>query len=218
MDRKEIKELAKSKIKGNKWNIIWPVLVISVIESILTSIFGGRIEVDFTNLESISLVNVSPRYYIGSIIVTLIVGLITAGYLKYILNFVRTGKFEFNDIIDTVKAKWLNLLIAEILTTIIVALCAMLFVIPGIIMAIAYTFVTYLVIDTDVSGSDSLKKSREMMKGYKWNYFVFGLSFIGWIILIPFTLGLILIWLYPYMTVANTIYYEKLKELDSKNK
>jgi len=216
MDRKEIKELAKSKIKGNKWNIIWPILVISVIESILNSIFSGRIEVDFTNLESISLVNISPRYYIGSTLVTLIIGIITAGYLKYILNFVRTGKFEFNDIIDTVKAKWLNLLIAEILTTIIVALCAMLFVIPGIIMAIAYTFVTYLVIDTDVSGSDSLKKSREMMKGYKWNYFVFGLSFIGWIILIPFTLGLILIWLYPYMTVANTIYYEKLKELDSK--
>lgn len=216
MDRKEIKELAKSKIKGNKWNIIWPILVISVIESILNSIFSGRIEVDFTNLESISLVNISPRYYIGSTLVTLIIGIITAGYLKYILNFVRTGKFEFNDIIDTVKAKWLNLLIAEILTTIIVALCAMLFVIPGIIMAIAYTFVTYLVIDTDVSGSDSLKKSREMMKGYKWNYFVFGLSFIGWIILIPFTLGLILIWLYPYMTVANTIYYEKLRELDSK--
>lgn len=213
MDRKEIKELAKSKIKGNKWNIIWPILVISVIESILNSLFGGKIEMDFTNLESISFVNISPRYYIGSIVVTLIVGIITAGYIKYILNFVRNGKFEFNDIIDTVKEKWLNIFIAEILATIIIGLCSILFVIPGIIMAIAYTFVTYLVIDTDVSGSDSLKMSREMMKGYKWNYFVFGLSFIGWILLIPFTLGLILIWLYPYMAVANTIYYDKLKKI-----
>ena len=216
MNRKEIKELAKSKIKGNKWNIIWPILVISVIESILNSIFSGRIEIDLTNLESMSLVNVSPRYYIGSLVVTLIVGIITAGYIKYVLNFVRNGSFEFNDIIDTVKAKWLNIVIAEILTTIIITLCSLLFVIPGIIMALAYAFVIYLVIDTDVSGSDSLKASREMMKGYKWDYFVFGLSFIGWILLIPFTFGLILIWLYPYMTVANTIYYEKLKEITKK--
>ena len=27
MNRKEIKELAKAKIKGNKWNIIWPMLI-----------------------------------------------------------------------------------------------------------------------------------------------------------------------------------------------
>ena len=83
-------------------------------------------------------------------------------------------------------------------------------------MSIAYTFVTYLVIDTDVSGSDSLKAGREMMKGYKWDYFVFGLSFIGWILLTPFTLGILLIWLVPYVVIAKAIYYDKLKAITNK--
>lgn len=211
MNRKEIKELAKEKIKGNKWNIIWPMLVISVIGSIISRIFGGTINIDLNHLDQLSKVTVSPTQYAGSLISSLIVGLITAGYLMYILNFVRTGKFDTKDIIETIKAKWLNILIAQILSSIIIGLCSILFVIPGIIMALAYAFVTFLVIDTDVSGSDSLKASREMMKGYKWDYFVFGLSFIGWALLVPFTLGILLIWLYPYITVANAIYYDKLK-------
>ena len=51
------------------------------------------------------------------------------------------------------------------------------------------------------------------MKGYKGDYFVFLLSFIGWFLLVPFTLGIILIWLLPYILVAQIIYYEKLSEL-----
>ncbi len=213
MDRKEIKELAKSKIKGNKWNIIWPMLVIGVINSILTRLLGATVNIDINNLESIESIQVSPKVYFSSFVVSLIIGVITAGYIKYILNFVRTGKFDTDTILETIKTKWLNVLIATVLTSIIIGLCTALFVVPGIIMALAYAFTTLLVIDTDVSGSDSLKASREMMKGYKWNYFVFGLSFIGWILLVPFTFGLILIWLYPYMVVANTLYYEELKKI-----
>lgn len=216
MNRKEIKELAKAKIKGNKWNIIWPMLIIQVIQSILTRILGGTVNIDINNLESLESIQVSPKVYFSSFVVSLIIGVITAGYIKYILNFVRTGEFDTDSILETIKAKWVDVLVATILTSIIIGLCTALFVVPGIIMALAYAFTTLLVIDTDVSGSDSLKASREMMKGYKWNYFVFGLSFIGWALLIPFTFGLILIWLYPYMVVANTLYYEELKKVTKK--
>lgn len=215
MNRKEIKELAKSKIKGNKWNIWWPLLVIGVLESAVGELFP-KTNINLNEYINLSNSNVTVSVSYGEILVAILFAIITAGYLKYILNFVRTGKFETNDILKTIKEKWLNLLIAEILTSIIIGLCSILFVIPGIIMAIAYTLVTYLVIDTDISGSDSLKKSREMMKGYKWNYFVFGLSFIGWVILIPFTLGILCIWVVPYMIVADAIYYDKLKEINSK--
>lgn len=212
MNRQEIKNAAKTKIKekGAKWDIIWPILVIAFLESVLVSIFGGGVNVDLNNIESFTF---PTRYVVATSIVSILMGIVTAGYVKYIINFVRTGNFDSNEIINTVKAKWVNILIANILTGVIIGLCSLLFVIPGIIMALAYAFVTYLVVDTDVSGNDALSKSREMMKGYKSDYFVFQLSFIGWYLLVPFTLGLILIWLYPYYTVANTIYYEKLKEL-----
>ena len=216
MNRKEIKELAKSKIQNNKWNIIWPMLVITFVLSALSQFFGGTVNFNFNDISSFAEFNLSSKTYGASAILSVLSGIVVAGYLKYVLNFVRTGKFDTNEIIETIKKKWVNILVAIILTYVIITLCCCLLVIPGIIMALAYTFVILLVVDTDVNGNDALKKSREMMNGYKWNYFVFQLSFLGWILLIPFTLGLILIWLYPYMTVANVIYYEKLKEIQKK--
>ena len=215
MNRKEIKELAKEKIKGNIWNILWPILVIglisAVLDSLLQSIFGLN-NIYFTNFESMNTVNIPPTYYLLSIIEVIIISFLSAGYVKYIINFVRTGNFETKEIIETLKAKWQQLLIADILVFVIVYLCTLLLIVPGIIMGLAYTFVTYIIVDSDTKGKDALTKSREMMKGYKMDYFVFSLSFIGWIILGIFTLFILYIWLIPYITIANTIYYEKLKE------
>ena len=39
---------------------------------------------------------------------------------------------------------------------------------------------------------------------------------IGWILLVPFTLGILLIWLTPYMVIADALYYDKLKEITKK--
>ena len=213
MDRVKIKEAAKEKIRGNKWNIIWPALIISVVSGLLERLVGGTPTFTTDANGYMVMEPMSAKVMVAIYIIGLLVGIVTACYKKYILNFVRNGKFDTNDIINCVKEKWVDLLIASILVYVIVFLCTLLFVVPGIIMGFAYAMVTYIIIDSDTKGSDSLKKSREMMKGYKWNYFVFYLSFLGWILLTPFTLGILLIWLYPYMTVADAIYYDELKKL-----
>ena len=213
MDRVKIKEAAKEKIKGNKWNIIWPALIISVVAGLLERLVGGTPTFTTDANGYMVMEPMSAKVMVAIYIIGLIVGIVTSCYKKYILNFVRNGKFDTNDIINCVKEKWVDLLVASILVYVIVFLCTLLFVVPGIIMGFAYAMVTYIIIDSDTKGSDSLKKSREMMKGYKWNYFVFYLSFLGWILLTPFTLGILLVWLYPYMTVADAIYYDELKKL-----
>lgn len=213
MDRVKIKEAAKEKIRGNKWNIIWPALVISVVSGLLERLVGGT-PTFTTDVNGYTVMEPMPaKVMVAIYIIGLLMGIVTACYKKYILNFVRNGKFDTNDIINCVKEKWVDLLVASILVYVIVFLCTLLFIVPGIIMGFAYAMVTYIIIDSDTKGSDSLKKSREMMKGYKWNYFVFYLSFLGWILLTPFTLGILLIWLFPYMTVADAIYYDELKKL-----
>ena len=147
------------------------------------------------------------------ILIGLVCGIAMIAYKKYVLNFTREGKCEFNDIINCMKEKWVNILVSELLVGIIIYVGTLLLIVPGIILAFAYSMVTYLVVDTNLGATDAMKKSREMMKGYKWDYFVFCLSFIGWGLLVPFTLGLLLIWLVPYMEVAEAIYYDRLKEL-----
>ena len=107
---------------------------------------------------------------------------------------------------NVIAARFANL-VGGLLIGVGIALC----VVPGIILALGFAMVNYIILDTNLSGIDPLKKSFEMMKGHKGEYFVFGLSFIGWCLLIVPTLGLIMIWLFPYMIVANAMYYEKLK-------
>lgn len=224
MDRVAIKSLAKEKIKGNKWNLIWPLLVISIISSILTNLLGGGnlVTINADSIKSLqnmsyeAIMNaavVNPRAEAINTVVSIVIGIITAGYVNYVLTFVRNGSASIDDIMDTIKKKWLQILLANILVGIIVFAFSLLLVIPGIVRALAYAMVTYIIVDSDLEAKDALKKSREMMNGYKWDYFVFNLSFIGWFLLVPFTFGIILIWLIPYMNVAEALYYEKLKEI-----
>ena len=204
MNRVEIKNEAKAKIKGNIWNLLWPILVISVITGLIGGVFGVY---NVTDKDTISVTG-----SIGSCLSTFVATFLSAGYIKYVIDFVRTGKFDTNVIFSTIKEKWLNILIASVLVDLIVGVGIALLVVPGIIAALGLSFVSYLVVDKDVSGSDSIKESWNLMKGYKWDYFVFGLSFLGWMLLLPLTLGILSIWLIPYMCVACVLYYDKLVE------
>ena len=218
MDRVKIKESAKQKIKGNIWNLLWPLLIIGVLEGLLNNIFGGSsnqalVNLDLSNLD-VNAISDSIKATSSpiSFIINIIFSVINIAYLKYVLDFVRTGKFDANSIIECLKTKWLNLLIVSLITGIATTIGFMLLIVPGVIVAIGLGMAGLIVIDSDLSAIDALKKSWEMMKGYKWNYFVFILSFIGWIILAPFTLCILFIWLIPYMTVTLTLVYEDLKK------
>lgn len=79
------------------------------------------------------------------------------------------------------------------------------FVVPGIYLSFSYSLVPYLLVTRkDLSITETLALSRKMMNGHKLDYFILGLSFIGWVMITPFTFGLLLIWLYPYMMTATT--------------
>lgn len=66
--------------------------------------------------------------------------------------------------------------------------------------------------EPDISANEAIKKSEAMMKGYKWNYFLLELSFIGWALLAIFTCGIGYLWLTPYMQTTTLHFYLKVKE------
>ena len=68
-------------------------------------------------------------------------------------------------------------------------------------------------IDGNTNPMDCIRKSKEMMNGYKMDYFMLVLSFFGWLLLGIFTLGILYIWLVPYMNVTFILYYEELKKV-----
>ena len=53
--------------------------------------------------------------------------------------------------------------------------------------------------------------SWQLMKGRCWKLFCLNLSFIGWYILVFFTLGILGMWLQPYKSLANAEFYAEAK-------
>lgn len=93
-------------------------------------------------------------------------------------------------------------------------LWGLLLIIPGIIAAISYSMAYYLFVEDDSKlPMEYLTESKRMMKGYKMDYFIFMLSFIGWILLSFLTFGILLIWVIPYIAFSEAIYFDELKKI-----
>ena len=76
----------------------------------------------------------------------------------------------------------------------------------------------FLIADGKNNYKEVLKTSIDMMNGYKWNYFLFLLSYLPWLLLIIVTLGFAIIWVIPYILLGQIIYYQELsKKYKKKN-
>ncbi len=89
----------------------------------------------------------------------------------------------------------------------------MLFCIPGFIKYYSYMMVPYILAENpDLSATEVITRSRQMMNGHKWKAFVLDLSFIGWILLTAFTCGLVgIFWTMPYVASTKAALYEAIK-------
>lgn len=79
------------------------------------------------------------------------------------------------------------------------------------IKSYSYKLVYYLLFDNPTKDAKELvEESEKLMNGNRWRLFCLELSFIGWIILAGFTFGIGMLWLMPYMAIAQIIFYEVL--------
>lgn len=111
------------------------------------------------------------------------------------------------------KRNYSSFVSAGCLTYVVVFLLSIITLgIAGVIFSYAYRMVPYLLQDyPSLSAKEAMRTSRSMMKGHKWDLFVLDLSFIGWIILSIFTLGIGVLWVTPYQYTAVAHFYEDLK-------
>lgn len=71
--------------------------------------------------------------------------------------------------------------------------------------------------EPNLSSGECVKKSEKLMKGNRGNYFLLQLSFIGWAILAVLSLGIGMLWLIPYMSVATVCFYDRVAKLNTKS-
>lgn len=206
LDRVAIKARAKEFAFNNKWNIWKCVLLVSVISGIASGLggfFSGKNEI------------------LGSMI-SLIVGFamipLEVGVVDYFVKLVRGKEVNLTEsLLKFYKSEYLwNVLKIEIIAGLIIFALSLLFIIPGIIWALKYAMINFLIVDKsakELENSNVREESTKMMDGHKWEFVVFHLSFILWYMLSSITLGIAMIWVMPYVTTATVMWYDELKKL-----
>ena len=213
MTSSELKTKAKELLEGKKKNAAIMLLVFCVVTFVLNAVVGaifpGKTQVVEYMGTKIQTTTSNP---IASIITSFVSIFLSLGMTSYFMKIARGEEPELKELFS--KASILpKAFVTAILVGILVFLGTLALVIPGIILAFGYAMVNYIYIDNPEIGiTEVMKKSREIMKGHKWQYFCLMFSFIGWILLTPFTLGILAFWLIPYMGVTTVLFYDGIKE------
>ena len=143
----------------------------------------------------------------GSVLVS---GPLTIGVITFAFKIARNQHAEVGDMF--IKSDQLgNAIGAYVLMSIFIFLGFLALIIPGFIVVFGLSQTFYLMAeDKNLGPMQAIEKSWHLMKGYKWDYFIFCLRFIPWMILSVFTLGIGLFFLLPYMYVSFANYYREL--------
>lgn len=141
----------------------------------------------------------------------LLAGPFALGLAIFALKFARNRDPEISNIFDGFK-NFGDALAAAILMWLVIVLGLILFIVPGIILALGLSQTMFILADEpEIGPVEALKKSWEMMKGHKTDYFVLGLRFIPWAFLCLLTFGIGFFWLGPYMQVTFANFYDSLR-------
>ena len=148
---------------------------------------------------------------IGSIIVY---GLLMCASAAYFAGRARgtVGHKDLGVTIEAIKVDAIGSIFTGVLQSLFIALWSMLFVIPGIVKSCSYAMAFYVKNDNPtLSANEAITESRRLMDGYKMQYFLLQLSFIGWIFVGSICFGIGSLWVAAYMEAAKAAFYEEVK-------
>ncbi len=132
------------------------------------------------------------------------------GFTFYCLRASHGWDVGYGDLFDGFRHP-VRILVADILKGLAVTAGCILFIVPGVILAFAYSQTTVLLADNpEMSAVEAMHESRMLMKGHKWEFFCLAFSFIGWAILAALTFGISEVYSAPYRECTFCNYYMDL--------
>lgn len=216
MKIKTFKKKAKQQLKGQWGRSALFTLLFGAIYYVIPLMIEINLSGGFENWISTDAANGATA---STFVITLVLLPLYIGYLWTFLSVIRTGeKIKFSGLFQAFSeiSMYLKILGTYLVMMVYMFLWFLLLIIPGVIKAFAYSQTYFVLKDNpDIRINAAITKSRKLMHGYKWKYFLLQLSFIGWIILSLITLGIGFIWLSPYLSASNAAFYNELVKKQS---
>jgi len=101
-----------------------------------------------------------------------------------------------------------NALLLRFLMFIKIFLWTLLLIVPGIVASFRYALAPYLMAEhPNMTASEAIEQSKQLMQGHKARLFWLKLSFIGWYLLSALTMGVGWVFLAPYPKAAEAAFY-----------
>jgi uncharacterized membrane protein len=146
----------------------------------------------------------------GSLISLIISGPLMLGMAVFSISIARKKEARLEQLFEGFKRFGKSLLV-YLLIVIFTLLWTLLLIVPGIIAGISYSQIFFILADDEsISAKEAMKKSKQMMYGYKWKYLCLGFRFFGWGLLSILTLGIGFLWIFPYMYVSMAKFYDDI--------
>ncbi|WP_321387670.1 DUF975 family protein [uncultured Enterococcus sp.] len=100
---------------------------------------------------------------------------------------------------------------ANLLVALYTFLWTLLLWVPGIVKQISYSMTNYLLRkDETLTAKEAIDLSKELMKGYKMEYFMFTCSFVLWYFASFFSGGIALFYVIPYYSVSEALFFDEI--------
>lgn len=201
IERSELKSRAKIQLTGHWKLAVLTCLVYTII------------------IQASSIEASAPTWLKSEVVITLniigviLYGPIQVGLSRFILKLAtRESKAKFKDLFSGFDV-FLKSLLMTIIIFITILIGTIVLIVPGVIATLMFSQSYYILAENpNLSVIECLKRSYTWMKGFKGELFILELSFIGWIMVCIFTLGIGFLWYTPYyeMTIGN--FYIQLKK------
>lgn len=216
MEARELRAIARENLAGN-WGL-------SIGVTLIAGLLGGMITGSSFNIDIDTELLAELPYFVQRILAIyasiagilslvnfVIGGTVQLGYAQYLLKQYDKANFEFNDLFSQFY-RFGQGFAQAFLRGLYTFLWSLLFIIPGIVKGLAYSMTPFIMAENpDMTASEAITASKEMMDGHKGELFWLGLTFIGWELLSALTLGIGSLFLNPYMNASFAAFYRYVK-------
>lgn len=137
-------------------------------------------------------------------------GVIQLGYAKYLLKQHNHQEAAISDLFSEFE-RFGQGFAQKFLRGLYCFLWGLLFVVPGIVKTYSYAMTPFIMADhPNLTASEAIQASCDMMNGHKWELFVLRLTFIGWAFVAALTMNLGHLILNPYRNAAEAAFYRQI--------
>ncbi|GFH41587.1 hypothetical protein Hs30E_01380 [Lactococcus hodotermopsidis] len=242
MTSAELKTVARRALKENffqKMLLFIVPIVLTIITTFTTKAFSDFIDIDNeriwkefyeTDILSDMLKEITAVWQsivineMLNFVISTLIAILTATAIFNYIDIFRGQKKEITLLSDTLRCfndgYFGKIALLTITTQVILYLLNWMIVIgwiPSILLSFGWSQAIMVLHDKleddDYKGIwDVLTTSYQLMKGYKFKYFLFQLTFIGWYFLDYLSHGFVNFWLIPFSNMAMVAFYEARKQ------